>query len=297
MTKLQDSTFKEKASRVKDVSKILPEIGAVVLNEYDGRLYAADEYGWHKFGEAYSPITLFIDFDGTNQFNFAFNAPGTSTLIIADGDGTITEVPGGVDQIDHITNYTEAGLYYFTVTGDVNDITVINLHNVGEMVSGSINQFKLIPGLTNMSITGCPNFYGSIDGFLSDVFASLLTNNNLNITGNLESFEGFEMNDFTTISPLVKGDVSRVGIGDFIQLFVVNGTDSSFDRIVPMTITLQFRAQGCGWSSRSVDNCLISLADGTTTGATIYLDGNQRRTVRSDAAYDQLIAAGCTINF
>lgn len=294
MTELQNSTFKEKASKVKDVSKILPEVGAVVLNENDGRLYAADKFGWHRFGDPYSPVVLFIDFNGTDQFVFTFRAPATSSIEIHDGDGTVTDVSGNDDvDVDHTTNYSKAGLYYFSVVGDVLDLTVLDISNTSgqAFVRGDISGWSALENLTVVRLGNTP-VSGNVELFNDSLNMIEFLCLGTEIDGEIESLS----NLVNLVScnfgnnRNIQGDVSKLNALESCSFINMN-TNLSFRHVVSWSVGGLFFFQDCGWSHLDVDNCLISLANGSTSGQTINIAGNNaKRTHRSDAAFTYLDA-------
>ena len=88
VVKEMDSDFRVKAGSIPDVSKVIPEPGVVVLNEYDGLTYYADNYGWHKSGAEYSPIQIYVEYDGATQFAITVAITTDAVVKISYGDGS-----------------------------------------------------------------------------------------------------------------------------------------------------------------------------------------------------------------
>lgn len=299
-TQLENSAFKVHTSIVPDVSQIAPESGAIVLSEHDGRLYYADDFGWHLAGQSWSPVTMFVIYDGVEQFTFGFKAPATSTLIIHDGDGAITDVPGNDGAVvEHTTNYAAAGTYYFTVLGDWPDITDL-FQNTSGYIIWDVTGMSELKNLTQLQMM--PDIRGEMIGDLSGY---LNLGNSINfafqrqkvlvdvslIVGPVENFNlAFCDNCY--------GDLSKAvpHLGTLAGSFLTAFTRVTFDNIVAWNLIETFFSQDCGWSSVMVDNCLISLANGGTTGQNINIGGNNAsRTAASNSAMITLLAAGNTI--
>lgn len=296
MTQLQNSAFKMKMASVPWVGNILPEPGAMVISEHDGHMYYADKWGWHRGDTEYSPVTLFIKFDGTNQFEFNFKAPVTSTITINDGDGTVTEVSGNdTTTVTHTTNYSEAGNYTLYVIGDVIDLTSIVI-NQG-FVYGDVTGWNSLINLEaftmqNTSVSGDISEWGAMTLLGTAVF------NFSNVKGCFDNWPKFSLlTQFSILGSNIFGDVSKLPgiLADNATAIQFHFTNSTFDSIVDtMPSTLgAFIGFDCYWTSRMVDDCLISLANSGVSGATINIAGNnQRRTSRSDAAVTTLEGAG-----
>ena len=76
---------------------------------------------------AASPVQLTIVYTAT-QFDFKWKAPNTSTLVFNWGDDTTSEVSGNDDTVVTTTSsYSGADTYEFSITGDVLDLTYIDV--------------------------------------------------------------------------------------------------------------------------------------------------------------------------
>jgi len=241
-----------------------------------------------------SPILLTVEFT-TTQFDFKFKAPSTSTLNIYDGDGTLTAVAGNDDTlVTHTTSYVAPGTYYFYVEGDWADITQITLSPQNNYTC-NISRWSEMPNMTVININNSSGIgaYGSIDSF--GVFVNLLqlSVGIVAVTGNIENL--------STCISLISVNLKNSGVGgNFaslaeLPLIAFNAFNSQieFNSIVEFSDTIKslFYFYDCEWTSTMVDNCLLSLAAGGVTGATIKIGGtNAARTSASDAAFAYLDA-------
>lgn len=318
-----DSDFRVKTGSVANISLETPEPGVIVLNEYDGLMYYADNYGWHQQGADWSPITLFVEFNGTDQFNFKFKAPADSadpsTLIIHDGDGTITEVDGNDDTVvTHTTDYSEAGTYYFYVLGDVLDLTAL-IVTQQSFVSGSVDGFGALINLTDLQIWST-SIYGDVANLKTLVNITYIRANASDVWGDIGELETlvlctyFRFNltdchgDVSRLTSLVlledpyfgisniSGDISEIGELPNVNSVIASSSKVTFDKVAnwSTSITISVGLQDCNFTSMMVDNALNSMVN--LTGVQIYLAGNNApRTTASDAAVATLIAAGNTL--
>jgi len=253
-----------------------------------------------NYPDTTSPIVLKVYFDGANQFAFRFKAPSTSTLQIYDGDGTLTAVAGqDATLVTHNTSYPtgKTRTFYFYVEGDYVDLTVINIQSQA-FVSGDLTRWYEIPNLTGI-LTALTGMYGSIDGY--GVLASLaqlsLGGSTGSIIGNIEILVNCSLLASIYLPSLdIHGDASTLYPLPLTQLQVQECTDVTFDSEVSFLVTNRFYTYDCGWTSTMVDNALISLAAGGTTGEEIYIAGNNAaRTSASNAALLALQLAGNNI--
>jgi len=322
MTQLQNSAFKTRAGSVPDISKILPEPGAIVLNELDCKIYIADAYGWGRPDLPFSPIRIFVPYDGVTQFTFKFQAPITSTLDIYDGDGTMTQVAGNdLTDVTHTTTYATAGTYFFYVLGDVLDIAYLNIQdNTGMIfnikglsllldlynfrarntfVYGDIAQLAGHPSLTSI-VAPTTNISGNIDGLRTNTILTALILWATDIEGDVGLLDTLiNVASFELKQTAVSGDASKLKTNINLNLLWLQNTNITFKSSAAWAFTgSHFYLEDCNLTPTMVDNILISLAAGTTAGATITLAGNNaKRTSASDAAFTQLDAANTlTVN-
>jgi len=246
-----------------------------------------------------SPIALEVKFDGTNQFEFDFKAPSTSTLTFYDGDGTITEVDGNdATEVTHTTDYSEPGVYTFYVEGDLSDITELKINNQS-FVSGSINRFGELSSLIDLNVSGT-GFDGNLENILNLTSLETFYVAGTKVTGDVSELAVLtSLDGLVVYQSEVFGDFSKLYPLTLIyQIFSFDQPGTSFENIETWDFsalaTMQFHNNA--WSSEDVDNCLISLANGGASGANIKLDGNNdTRTSASDAALSTLLAAGNTV--
>ena len=272
----------------------------IVLNELDGRLYYADDYGWHRQGDDWSPITLFVEFNGTDQFNFKFKAPADSAdpsvLIIHDGDGTITEVDGDdATTVTHTTSYSEAGTYYFYVEGDVLDLTYIDIRNVS-FIYGDIAGFGLLLNLTGLYVSGT-GIYGDVVKLKTLTSLTLLYFQGTQIYGDVGELETLTLIQYCRgYDSLVHGDISRLNTWTSALLIWFERTSVQFNSIKVVTANGAFILSDNNFTSKMVDNALQSWVN--ITGKNLALGGNNApRTSASDAAFAIVDAANTlTVN-
>jgi len=243
------------------------------------------------------PIVLKVEYTDT-QFAFKFKAPATSTLDIYDGDGPMTQVAGQDDAtVTHTTSYSAAGTYYFYVEGDLEYITGIFFNSTAPFATGSIDRWGELKSLVGITIIN-HDFEGDIVNLLAcSEPISYIFNNNSRIYGDISLFASKTITLFNLGGTSISGDFS-LSCTAWPGLCAVAGSLVTFDTIVSWTAGGNFFAQSTGWTSTMVDNCLISLANGGTTGKVINLGGtNAVRTSASDAAFAQLDAVNTlTVN-
>lgn len=280
-----DSDFRVKTGSVDDVSQVLPESGVIVLNELDGRLYAADKYGWHRFGDPYVPISFFVDFNGVDQFVFRFLAPSTATLEIHDGDGTVTEVPGQDGaQVTHTTNYAAPGVYYFFIRDGIYDVTILNLSQQ-TMLRGSLNGMGLLPNLVNLSAP-LEGIYGNTDFLIPVTGFTTLSIGFSQMIGDVSKLTVWTSMRYCYFShTAVHGDVSKlIAAMTNIVTFAAINTKITVDGVEAWQNAGNINLSDCKLTSRMVDNALESCV--ALSGATINLGGNNaKRTSASGAAF------------
>ena len=249
---------------------------------------------WTNPWRSISPIKLRVEYTDT-QFEFKFKAPSTSTLNIYDGDGTMTPVAGNDDTlVTHTTSYAAPGTYYFYVEGDYLDITYIGIIHQS-FVNGNINRLAELINLTGFAGGSTP-LAGSLNGLssLNDLHA-IQCSSCPSMSVNVELFTIRDMTTFTFTEGVAIGDMSQLytSTAPSVAFF---GTNVTFDNIVNFTAGNLFYAYDCSWTSEMVDNCLISLANGATTGRKIKIHGtNAARTPASDAAYAYLVANNTSV--
>jgi len=240
------------------------------------------------------PIQLEIEFDGTNQLSLIFRAPAASSIVIFDGDGTWTVVAGNDDtNVTHSSTYVAAGTYSLYIDGDYADITFLTIHSPDNIATGRIDRWG--SELPTLNVLGFVNQHleGDIANLLNDEEEiNFGFNNNAGLYGDIALFAGKTIIGFAIPGTGITGDFSKV-CTSYSGFALIVGAKVTFDTIVTWDGSGgNIFAWNCDWTSTMVDNCLISLANGTTVGTTIKIAGtNAARTSASDAAYAQLNAA------
>ena len=267
-TTLQNSAYKIKAGTIKNLGLVLPEPGAIVLNEYDGFVYIANDFGWVRIGATEAPFHFFFEYDGTNQFEMLWKAPSTSTITWDWGDNTSDDIAGN-DATYVTTNsaYTSPGTYYVQLTGDVLDLTNINLPaNPG--MRGSINN---LGRLTNLEFLGMKDvdLIGSLDYLDSFTAIEMYFVDMPNLTGDVGSLKSVEKNIQVQNCPLTT-------FGEVVE-FVAKDTNSLV-------------CVDNGWTSTEVDNLRKSAL--RLTNGVIEVHHNAYRTPASDDDIVTLAGAG-----
>jgi hypothetical protein len=251
---------------------------------------------WTNPWRSISPIKLKVEYTDT-QFKFQFTLPSTSTLVIYDGDGTVTEVAGqDATAVQHYTNYSNPGTYYFYVEGDYVNLTTVSVNNPAYpnnpyRINLNLDRFGELVNLEAVNF-GKIGLSGNIEVFNKCVSPfGLFINGFTALYGNVEEFEGFNFDLFNIGgATAVKGDLSVI-VSNMLGICTALFTAVTFDNIVNWTLAGDMNCMSCDWDSTMVDNCLISLANGETTGKTINIAGtNAARTSASDVAFAYLDA-------
>jgi len=238
-----------------------------------------------------SPVVLTIDFDGTTQFVFEFKAPATSTLVFNYSDGTKVEVAGNdTTEVTHTSTLTTAGTYQFWITGDVLDLTYIKVASYTG-ASGNIGGWASIPNIAYIQFN-TTSLSVDVAEYANKPLITAINGNSSLAYGNIELLSGStNLINLRLSFTLVTGDLSTLHTLDAATLFF-RGTAVTFDNIVSFSLGgVSLVCSDCEWTSAMVDNCLISLFNGSTTGKTINIGGtNAARTPASDEAFAYLDA-------
>ncbi|RLD38533.1 MAG: hypothetical protein DRI83_02435 [Bacteroidetes bacterium] len=236
-------------------------------------------------------IQLTVEYDGITQFDFKFKAPATSNLVITDGDGTHTAVAGQDDTlVTHTTSYASAGIYYFYIEGDYLDITQLAV--ISDLVTMDISRLGSLVNLTACTFNG-NGIFGDISELSTSSVLSNVTIQNTLIHGDMTTLVNVTAATFNNTN--VSGNLSKISAWP-ITIFISVNAQLTFDSVVSWTLGGTFFASGQNWTPTMVDNCLISLALGGTTGQTINIGGNNAaRSSASNAAMATLIEAGNTV--
>jgi len=272
MTVLKNSSFKIQAAPVKDIALIDPELGAIVYNERDGKMYEADSLGWKPVGsQERAQMTFFYDgvekIDNINT-NFWFRLAVGKNLIVDWGDGTIETIPGQGSSVIHLIHtYTEEGGYFIKFGGDYKDITSFN-------VGGHRNLRFRIDWLVECQLL----YYLTLEacGAIGDV--SVLANLPI----------GCEI--YLLRLPNVGGDVSTLkDMIDNITIWELPKT--SFTRSDAFHVNrnqVQFKENG--WSRTEIHNALKALSN--LTNQTIAIVEKESRGPESNPYVEQIVNNG-----
>ena len=266
-------------------------------------------------------IALTIDYTAT-QFNFMFKLPSTKTVTLHWGDGTSEEVVGQDGTlITKTSSYSGAGSYKFWLSGDVTDITYIDV-NGQAFVSGDVSGWSALTSLTYLScysnsltgdvsgwsaLTSLTTLYCSSNSLTGDVsgWSALTSLTTLNCSSNSLTGDVSGWSALTSLTTLscssnsLTGDVS--GWSALTSLTYLNCSSNSLDfdsspAWAALNCGANFNMADNAMTSGQVDNAIISFAQGPFTNTTITLNGtNAARTAASDAAVATLVAAGCTV--
>ncbi len=215
------------------------------------------------------PVQLTIAYTAT-QFVFKWKAPAGSFLTFHNGNGTTSTVEGGDDALKtHTTDYSGADTFNFWITGDVTDLTWIDI-NLQPFVSGSFDRWNEITGLVTIACRAT-GMIGDIENLISLPLISL----------NLKDSS-------------VDGNGATLSVVSGLTNFQVQGSGVTWDTSPAWSITGTIRMQNNSWTFTQVDNCIKSMS--TCTGSTIDVAGtNAHRTAGSNADLNTLYANGNTI--
>ena len=251
-------------------------------------------------GPGRGPVQLTIAFVAT-QFDFKFKLPSTKSVTINWGDGT-TEVVVGTDAalITKTSSYAGAGTFSFYITGDVTELTYIDISGQA-FVSGDVSGFSTLTNLTFIHV-GVTDISGDISGWSVLTSLTTLFAHSTSVSGDISGLSALtSLSNILLSTTNVTGDISgwstltslTGGTALWIQL-----TDVTFDGTPSWTannatINL-YSINGSGATSQMIDNMIKSLS--TCTDCTIRVDGtNAHRTAASNDDLNTLLANGNTI--
>src|SRR6056297_933347 len=120
-----------------------------IYKEVDMRFLRTPSFpAWRRPSGGWSTAIVALEIDYTaTQFDFKWKAPATSTIKFHWGDGTTTEVAGqDATLITTTSSYSGAGTYKFYLSGDVEDLTWIDI-NGQEFVSGDVSSWSALTSL------------------------------------------------------------------------------------------------------------------------------------------------------
>lgn len=218
-------------------------------------------------------VSLTIDYTAT-QFVFKFKLPSTKSITIHWGDGTTENVVGqDLTLITKTSAYSGAGTYYFYLSGDVEELTYIDIQSQA-FVSGDVSAWSTLLNATYFRANSTA-VSGDISGFSVLTSLTNLSFRNTNVSG-----------DVSGLSTLTSATT--------IHLY---NTDVTFDSTPAWSnSTASILIQDCGWTAQMVDNSLASFAGGPVTNSTINVAGtNAARTSASDADKATILANSNTL--
>jgi len=252
-----------------------------------------------KFTRGGNSLVLDIAYTST-QFDFEFKLPSTKSVTLNWGDGTSEEVTGQDSTlISKTSNYSGAGTYSFYVTGDVFDLTWIDINNQ-TFVSGDISGWSAFTDLTYIDCRGCTNISGNVSGFnaLTSLTSLLLTSTS--ITGDISGWSALtSLTNLRFNLTSVTGDISGFNALTSLATLYAYSSGVTFDSTPawtnPIGNLLAQSINTTGATSTMVDNMIASFST-ITTPATINVAGtNDHRTSASNDDLNTLLANGNTI--
>ena len=239
------------------------------------------------------PVQLTIAFNGSDQFAFKWKAPAGSFVTFNDGDGTVTTTEGqDAVLLTHTTGYSGAGTFNFYITGDVLDLTYIDI-NAQAFVSGDVALMSALINLTDADysstgLTGSIAGFGAILGMVNFFIDSTA------IEGSVEGLAVWDPT-FCKLGPSnVTGNAAVLNWSNCTILHL-QSTNVTFDTTPAWTnASATIFIQDCSLTSQMVDNSIASLS--TCTGCTDNVAGtNAHRTAASNDDLNTLLANGNSI--
>ena len=225
------------------------------------------------FGGPRGPVQLTIVYDGANQFDFKWKAPSGSFLIFhEEGATTKTE---GADAVlkTHTTSFITAGTYSFWITGDVTDLTYIDIENQS-IVSGDVSGWSVLTDLTQLYVdrTGVSGDISSWVALINIIYLYCYTTS-------------------------VSGDISGFAALPDILSLRCYGTSVTFDNTTAWTNASlnQIWVNSNSWDSTMVNNSITSFSTITTPANFNIAGTNAHRTAASNDDLNTLLANGNTI--
>ena len=272
---IQNSAFKVQYGRVPDVSKLFPEIGAVVINDLDGFIYQATRYGWGRGYDANeNKVNLFFDFDGVQQLAFRLKLPSTGSVTIDWGDGTPEVVPGQDDtMITPTSTYSTPGQYYVSISGDVETFTWFWIFNLTEVIP-VYGDLTIVEKMVNMELFNVTRTYvtGDITGFT-----------------NLLSVSNYGLVD----APNLYGDLA--GITASLSIAITNNQKLTMNAVQDWSALGNLRLADCRLDGASMDRVIRSIKNGTDT--LCNLEGNDLPSEAVRADFFTALNNGVQMNF
>jgi len=221
----------------------------------------------------------------TTQFDFKFKAPSTSTITINWGDGTKEDVAGqDGTEVTKTSSYSGAGEYKFWLSGDVEDLTYIDI-NSQAFVSGDVSSWSALTSLTTLYCYST-DVSGDVSSWSALTRLTTLYCYSTDVSGDVSSWSALtRLTRLYCYSTNIEGDVSSWSALTGLTKLYCYSTNVSFNN------TPAWSVDSCAiflkdnlWSSTEVNNCLASLAGEPVTNCAINIAGtNAHRTAASDA--------------
>ena len=239
-----------------------------------------------------APVQLSIAFVAT-QFNFYWKAPSGSTLVFHWGDGTTSSVAGqDAAEVTTTSSYAGAGTYSFYITGDVLDLTYINIASQ-TFVSGNVSGWSALTHLTyiNCRITSVS---GDVSGWSALTNLEYLYFRYSSVSGDVSSWSALtNLINLSCRFTSISGDISSWSALTNLTFLSCYNTLVDFDGTTAWSMTGTIDLYSNGWTSAQVDNALAAFAGTPVTGCTINVAGtNAARTAASDANKAIIIDVG-----
>jgi len=225
-------------------------------------------------GWADAIIALTVDYPAT-QLTFKFKLPSTKTVTLYWGNGESEAVIGqDAVEITKISLYTEPGLFKFWVSGDVTDLTHIDI-NSQDFVSGNIDRWAELTNLTFLSAWGTDITVTDVSVFAALTSLTTLQLSMTNTSGNAATL--YPLTSLTTLWLQIT-DVEFIGSDAWTN----DAADLFFE--------------DCAFASPEVNNLIEALS--TCTNCAIDVSGtNAARTTASNGDLDTLLTNVNTINY
>lgn len=240
-----------------------------------------------------TPVHLIIDYTAT-QFVFKCKAPSGKTIILHEGDGT-TQTINGADGslITKTTSYVGAGTRDCWLTGDVTDLTYIDIQGQA-FVSGDVSTWSQLVNLTRIYCSET-SVSGDISSFSSLTSIERVYMYSSNVTGDISGWSTLiNMVYLQCYSTSLTGDISGFDSMTGLLILKFANTDIDFDSVTTWTNPNTLELNDCAMSSAQVDNMIESFS--TCTSSTINVAGdNDHRTAASNDDLNTLLDNGNTI--
>lgn len=321
--KIENLVIKKKHDDWIDMFNSTMMIDALAIDADYGILSASDRADLEaRIEKDISTLTSFqglrFTYSGT-QGSFYFKLPVGNSVIIDWGDGLFQSYSGQGDfELLTQSYYSANGIYDIKIYGDYLNITHLDISE--QTFIGDANDLVTLQQLTYLDISGS-GFTGDAGRWSNLVFLTWVDCNSVSVTGSLWNWDDISglthldvggsdisgsagnLANLALLTYLDLSDSKATGtLSDLNPLTLlthldVSGTLMNFNTQVTWDYSgLIFKADDCGWIAAQVDNCIISLYNGSTDRVAIDIDGtNEARTAASNTAHAALLADGCQI--